>query len=68
VVAATTWIGHRQMTRAVPAQPGQPPQGVMGALTTGVIAVVATTLPAGLLVYWATAGLWTVGQQAVLLR
>jgi membrane protein insertase Oxa1/YidC/SpoIIIJ len=36
--------------------------------TTGLVTAVAATLPAGLLIYWATTGLWTVGQQAWLLR
>ena len=68
VVAATTWLGHRQVARVTPHQPGQPSPGVLGAVMTGMIATVATTLPAGVLLYWATTGLWTVGQQALLLR
>lgn len=67
-VAATTWVGHHQIARSTPAQPGQPPHTIPGALSTGGIAVVATTSPAGLLVYWATAEIWTVGQQTLLLR
>lgn len=68
VVALTTWWGHRQLSRVTPREPGQPSPAVLGAVMAGMIATVATTLPAGVLLYWATTGAWTVGQQALLLR
>jgi YidC/Oxa1 family membrane protein insertase len=68
VIAATTFLGHWQTSQALPATPGAPSPVALGVATTGLITAVAATLPAGLLVYWATTGVWTVAQQALLLR
>jgi membrane protein insertase Oxa1/YidC/SpoIIIJ len=51
-----------------PATPGQPRPADLGVAVAGVMTAVAATLPAGVLLYWATTGLVTVAQQAVLLR
>jgi YidC/Oxa1 family membrane protein insertase len=68
IVAATTWVGQRQVSQGAPATPGAPSPAVLAGVSTALVTVVAATLPAGLLVYWATTGVWSVAQQALLIR
>ena len=47
VVAATTFVGHRQTSGAMPAAPSAPSPVVLGAVTTGLVTAVAALVPVG---------------------
>jgi YidC/Oxa1 family membrane protein insertase len=61
LLAATTYIPQRMMTT-------DPQQQKMGLYMMPIMVIFGWSLPAGVLVYWVTTNIWTIGQQYVMVR
>ena len=67
-MAGTTYLSQKQMMANQPASAAQPQQKVLLYLMPVMLAVFSFNLPVGVLLYWATTNLWTMGQQYVMFR
>lgn len=68
LMGATTWFSQRQMMRNNPASGDNPQMKLMLYIMPAMLTVFAVNFPVGLVLYWVTTNLWTVGQQYVMFR
>ncbi len=70
LMAATTYYSSKQMmgSTAAVGQQQQQQQKIMLYVMPVMLTVFAWNMPIGVLLYWVTTNLWTIGQQAVMFR
>lgn len=68
LMGVTTFVSQRQMMRSNPAMANQPQQRIMLYAMPVLLTVFGINFPAGVLLYWVTTNLWTMGQQFVMFR
>ena len=68
LMGATTFLSQRQMMASNPAASQQPQQKVLLYAMPLMLTVFAYSLPVGVLLYWVTTNVWTMGQQWVMFR
>ncbi len=68
IMGLTTFFSQRQMMKSNPAVADQPQQKIMLYAMPVMLTVFGINFPAGVLLYWVTTNLWTMGQQYVMFR
>jgi YidC/Oxa1 family membrane protein insertase len=69
LMGGTTFLSSRQMTASTAATPEQAQQQkIMMYVMPVVLIPLSWSIPTGVLVYWVTTNLWTLGQQYVMFR
>lgn len=68
LMGVTTFLSQRQMMASNPAASQQPQQKVLLYAMPVILTVFAFNLPVGVLLYWVTTNVWTMGQQFVMFR
>ncbi len=68
LMGLTTFWSQKQMVASNPSAAQQPQQRVLLYFMPVMLAVFAVNLPIGVLLYWVTTNLWTIGQQWVMFR
>lgn len=68
LMGATTFLSQKQMMASNPTISDQPQQKVLLYVMPVVLVVFAVNMPTGVLLYWVTTNLWTLGQQYVMFR
>jgi YidC/Oxa1 family membrane protein insertase len=68
LMGVTTFVSQRQMMASNPAMANQPQQRIMLYAMPVLLTVFGINFPAGVLLYWVTTNLWTMGQQYVMFR
>lgn len=68
VMGATTYYSQRQMMASNPASAQTPQTKVMLYVMPVMLVVFAVNFPIGVLLYWVTTNVWTIGQQWVMFR
>jgi YidC/Oxa1 family membrane protein insertase len=68
LMGATTYYSQRQMMANNPAASEQPHMKIMLYVMPVMLTVFAVNFPIGVLLYWVTTNLWTIGQQWVMFR
>jgi hypothetical protein len=68
LMGATTYYSQRQMMASNPAAAEQPHMKIMLYVMPVMLTVFAVNFPIGVLLYWVTTNLWTIGQQWVMFR
>jgi YidC/Oxa1 family membrane protein insertase len=68
LMGATTYYSQRQMMANNPAAAEQPHMKIMLYVMPVMLTVFAVNFPIGVLLYWVTTNLWTIGQQWVMFR
>jgi YidC/Oxa1 family membrane protein insertase len=67
-MGATTFVSQRQMMASNPSAAAQPQQKVLLYVMPLMLVVFGFNMPVGVLLYWVTTNLWTLGQQYVMFR
>lgn len=68
LMGATTYYSQRQMMASNPASGDQPHMRIMLYVMPVMLTVFALNFPVGVLLYWVTTNLWTIGQQWMMFR
>jgi YidC/Oxa1 family membrane protein insertase len=68
LMGITTFVSQRQMQASNPALADNPQQRVMLYAMPVLLTVFGINFPAGVLLYWVTTNLWTMGQQRLMFR
>jgi YidC/Oxa1 family membrane protein insertase len=68
LMGATTYYSQRQMMANNPAASEQPHMKIMLYVMPVMLTVFAVNFPVGVVIYWVTTNLWTIGQQWVMFR
>jgi len=68
IMGATTFFSQRQMMANNPTLRDQPQQKIMLYAMPVMLTVFGVNFPTGVLLYWVTTNLWTMGQQFVMFR
>jgi YidC/Oxa1 family membrane protein insertase len=68
LMGATTYYSQRQMMANNPAMADQPQMKIMLYVMPVMLTVFAVNFPVGVLLYWVTTNLWTIGQQWMMFR
>lgn len=68
IMGATTFFSQRQMMANNPSLRDQPQQKIMLYAMPVMLTVFGVNFPVGVLLYWVTTNLWTMGQQFVMFR
>lgn len=68
IMGATTFFSQRQMMANNPTLRDQPQQKIMLYAMPVMLTVFGVNFPVGVLLYWVTTNLWTMGQQFVMFR
>jgi YidC/Oxa1 family membrane protein insertase len=68
LMGATTFVSQRQMMASNPAMADQPQQRMLLYAMPVLLTVFGINFPAGVLLYWVTTNLWTMGQQRIMFR
>lgn len=68
LMGITTFISQRQTMANNPTIADQPQQKMLLYVMPAVLTVISVNLPVGVLLYWVTTNLWTMGQQHVIFR
>lgn len=68
LMGATTFLSQKQMMSSNPALADQPQQRVLLYAMPLMLTVFGINFPAGVLLYWVTTNLWTMGQQRIMFR
>lgn len=68
LMGASTWFSQRQMMRNNPASGDNPQMKLMMYIMPVMLTVFAVNFPVGLVLYWVTTNLWTIGQQYIMFR
>jgi YidC/Oxa1 family membrane protein insertase len=68
LMIGTTFYQQRQMQRVSPPGAQNPQQQLLLKIMPVTFGIFGVAFPAGLLVYWSTANVWQIGQQAVMIR
>lgn len=68
LMGITTFISQRQTMANNPTIAEQPQQKMLLYVMPAVLTVLGVNLPVGVLLYWVTTNLWTMGQQYVIFR
>jgi YidC/Oxa1 family membrane protein insertase len=67
-MGATTYYSQLQMMKNNPASAEQPVMRIMLYVMPVMLTVFAVNFPVGVLLYWVTTNVWTIGQQWVMFR
>jgi YidC/Oxa1 family membrane protein insertase len=68
VVIATGYYQQRQMTARLPQGASNPQMQMMGKIFPVMLGLISISVPAGVVVYFATSNFWQIGQQAITFR
>ncbi|MEX0657910.1 MAG: YidC/Oxa1 family membrane protein insertase [Egibacteraceae bacterium] len=68
LMGLSTFASQKQMMASNPASAAQPQQKVLLYAMPVLLTVFAVNLPVGVLLYWVTTNVWTMGQQYVMFR